>query len=382
MLPARLAGSAMSQTIEQLVERIHASQGRVMIVSSGGGGRAIAALMEVPGASRTLLEAVVPYSEAAMVAWLGGRPDKFCAPRTARAMAMAAFLKACSYGGRRLHPGGDSLYRQPGFRPAQAWAPPYPCGPADRPGDRHVVAATGKRPPQPGRGRTPGEPAGVEHRGGGLPRRRAARLGTARRRTNRESRTEAAPPWQDLLLGKVEMVAQGEKLTGAIFPGAFNPLHVGHRRMAEIAEAVLEMPVAREISILNVDKPPLDYFEIERRLAQFEPDETVWLTRAATFEEKSRMFPGATFIVGVDTLRRIAAPRYYHEDAEACQAAVARIAARGCRFLVFARDVGTGLVRLADLDLPETLRAICREIPPEHFREDVSSTEIRRSGAW
>jgi hypothetical protein len=197
-----------------------------------------------------------------------------------------------------------------------------------------------------------------------------------------QSRTEAPPAWQDLLLGKVETVARGEKRAGAIFPGAFNPLHVGHRRMVEIAEAVLEVPVAREISILNVDKPPLDYFEIERRLAQFESDETVWLTRAATFEEKSRMFPGATFIVGVDTLRRIAAPRYYHEDAEACQAALARIAARGCRFLVFARDAGTGLMRLADLDLPETLRAICIEIPPEQFREDVSSTEIRRSGAW
>jgi hypothetical protein len=108
----------------------------------------------------------------------------------------------------------------------------------------------------------------------------------------------------------------------------------------------------------------------------------VCLTRAATFEEKSRLFPGATFIVGVDTLRRIADPRYYRDDAAACLAAIERIAARGCRFLVFGRDVGTGFVRLSDLDLPEALRAICREVPGEEFREDISSTEIRKSGGW
>jgi hypothetical protein len=44
--------------------------------------------------------------------------------------------------------------------------------------------------------------------------------------------------------------------------------------------------------------------------------------------------------------------------------------------------MGTGFMQLADLDLPEVLRAICRDVPPEIFREDVSSTGIRKSGAW
>ena len=38
-----------------------------------------------------MLEAIVPYGEAAMIAYLGGRPDQFCAPETARAMAAAAW---------------------------------------------------------------------------------------------------------------------------------------------------------------------------------------------------------------------------------------------------------------------------------------------------
>ena len=66
-------------------------------------------------------------------------------------------------------------------------------------------------------------------------------------------------------------------------------------------------------------------------------------------------------------------------NASACQCAIERIAGRGCRFLVFGRDLGAGFVRLADLDLPDPLRPICREVPPEVFREDVSSTEIRKA---
>jgi hypothetical protein len=196
--------------------------------------------------------------------------------------------------------------------------------------------------------------------------------------------TEAPPPWQDLLLGKVEVVCAGGKVASptAVFAGAFNPLHQGHQRMAGAAAEILKRPVAMEISILNVDKPPLDYFEIERRMRQFPPEQPVVLSRSATFDEKSRLFPGATFVVGSDTLRRIALPGYYAGDKAACFSALQRIANRGCKFLVFGRDMGTGFVRLADLDLPDILRNISREVPPEVFREDISSTSLRKAGAW
>ena len=107
------------------------------------------------------------------------------------------------------------------------------------------------------------------------------------------SRAEAPPAWQDLLLGKVERVCVGRVNASpqAIFAGAFNPLHVGHRRMIEIAQQMLQQPVAWEISILNVDKPPLDYIELERRLGQFSSDDAVYLTRAATFERNRGYFP-------------------------------------------------------------------------------------------
>ncbi len=148
--------------------------------------------------------------------------------------------------------------------------------------------------------------------------------------------------------------------------------------MVEIAEEMLGLPAAMEISLLNVDKPALDYLEIDRRLAQFPPEQAVWLTRAATFEDKSRLFPGATFVVGVDTLRRIANPRYYGDDHDRMLQSLQRIIARDCRFLVFGRASGSSFIRLSDLDLPDVLRRACREIPAEKFREDVSSTALRR----
>ncbi len=199
-----------------------------------------------------------------------------------------------------------------------------------------------------------------------------------------ESRVRAPREWQDLLLGRLDSVRVGPEKAPPrlVFPGAFNPLHGGHRRMFQIARDMLQQPAALELSIVNVDKPPLDYMEIERRLGQFPAEWTIHLTRAARFAEKSRLFAGATFIVGADTLRRIASPRYCGGDAAACRQSLERIAAAGCRFLVFCRsEENSGLIRLADLDLPEPLRSLCQEVPPEVFRDDVSSTALRQSAA-
>jgi nicotinic acid mononucleotide adenylyltransferase len=164
--------------------------------------------------------------------------------------------------------------------------------------------------------------------------------------------------------------------------GSFDPLHAGHHRMAEVAREILGQPTAYEISIHNVEKLPLDYLEIERRLGQFPPAQAVWLTHAPTFDDKSRLFPGATFVVGVDTLQRIADPRYFGNDREALVQSLARIVARNCRFLVFGRAMGSSFMRLSDLDLPDVLRRACTEVPPEKFRADVSSTALRKEGAW
>ena len=79
-------------------------------------------------------------------------------------------------------------------------------------------------------------------------------------------RTAGRPAWQRLVLGHEEAVATAEHGGELILPGAFNPLHEGHRQMLAIAEELTGLPGAYELSVANVDKPFLDYREIERRL--------------------------------------------------------------------------------------------------------------------
>ena len=373
--------------MEQLIRQIHASPTRLVLALAGGGSRAVCELLDVPGASRTVLEAVVPYCEEALIRWLGGRPDQSCSNATARAMAMAGWLRARAY-----DPCSSPLA---GIACTASLASDRPKrGPHRIHVAIQTVSFTATRSVELCKG----------HRSRRAEEELAARVvldavAEACGLTEcvavefsadeplKTRKTVAEKPWQDLLLDRVQAVRQGgpaDRTTTPplLLPGAFNPVHIGHRRMAEIAGRRLGQPVHWEIAILNPDKPPLDYMEMERRLSQFSPEHTVWLSRAATFEKKSELFPGTTFLVGTDTLRRIAAPRYYGDDPAACRAALKRIGERGCRFLVFGRDHGSGFENLSDLELPPELTPLCEAVPADQFREDVSSTEIRRAGEW
>ena len=94
----------------------------------------------------------------------------------------------------------------------------------------------------------------------------------------------------------------------------------------------------------------------------------------------SELFPGRTFAVGADTIARIGDSRYYDDSPEVAEAAYARLAELGCRFLVFGRQAGDGFQTLTDVKLPPSLASLCDEVPEAEFREDVASTAIRAEG--
>ena len=401
-----------SLDLHKLVERIHQRGCPLVVAVTGGGSGTISDLLRVPGASRTVLEAIVPYSAEALTGWLGARPEQFCSSRTARAMAMVAYRRALELT-RQRHPrpqvlglgctaslASDRPKRGP-HRAHFAWQSRTATvagelnlhkGHRSREAEETLLAqlllltiddATASwdavSPNLP-------EPASTASLF-------ASYLELLEDEQLTFVRQDAPQPWQALLSGELNVV--GERAASGqtpgsqprtIFPGAFNPRHHGHNAMAEFAARRLGRSVEFELSTANVDKPPLDYLEMASRLQHFLPSDALWFTRAPTFVEKSRIFPGSTFVVGADTIVRIGQPRYYAgaslaTQTETCEQAIAEIAAQGCRFLVFGRRRGADFESLESIEIPATLRSLCDGVHETEFRADVSSTELRQQAS-
>ena len=397
----------------QLIACIHASDWQAVVAVAGGGSGAISQLLTVPGASRTLLEAIVPYAQTALDGWLGGPMKQACCEQTARAMAMAAWSR-----GRQLAPDADPC-RLVGLGGTASLATDRPKRGPHR---IHVAAQTAKvtrsitlKLQKGKRDRSQEESLAASMMLVSL----AETLGLDATEITSEIQAQldeqllegehfkrceqhADTAWTELLLAQrhcvfispddldTENQVQAPVMPKVVFPGAFNPPHDGHRKMARIAAEQLGHRVAWELSVTNVDKPPLDFVEIAARLRLFQQlsaDHQIILTNTPTFREKAELFPSCHFVVGIDTIARIADPRYYNNDPIRRDAALDKLIDSGCRFLVFGRlvlspreDASEGRFQtLDDMQLPEQLLALCEGVSEEDFRADISSTELRTS---
>lgn len=162
----------------------------------------------------------------------------------------------------------------------------------------------------------------------------------------------------------------------ALLSGSFNPLHEGHLGVARAASQRLEKSVDFELSLVNVDKPPLPVEEVARRAEQFRGVGILVVTHVPTFPQKARLFPGCAFVIGYDTAVRVVAPRYYGGEAAMFRKLHAMLTA-GTRFVVAGRLVDDQFLTLADVDVPGEFGELFIELSEEEFREDLSSTALR-----
>lgn len=167
----------------------------------------------------------------------------------------------------------------------------------------------------------------------------------------------------------------------AVLPGSFNPLHAGHRALADVVALRFGVEVHFELSTANVDKPDLPVDEVARRVRQFAGVGAVWVTRAARFAEKAELFPGTAFVLGFDTAVRLIDPKYYGGEGER-DSALDTIQDRGCRVIVGGRVDAAGTFRVWGETrgrLPARFDDLFAVIEEREFRVDLSSTELRRA---
>jgi nicotinamide mononucleotide (NMN) deamidase PncC len=340
---------------------------------TGGGSQLISELLTTPGASRTVLEVSVPYASEALHELLGGKPDQASSEATARALAMAAFQRAQALNSDR---GTGPIF---GFASTASLATDRVKRGQHR---AHLAiqtaAGTHSATVQLAGNREEEEEALLEAQWSIMTSVLSRTLFHSAAPFDDFTNTTAPVAWQGLLTGESHSLAiNTEGSPQLLLPGSFNPLHSGHLAMLSYAQQKLSLPGSFELSIANVDKPMLDYTSIKRRLTQF-TDKPLWLTALPTFREKAEAFAGVTFVVGADTIVRIAAPRYYLNTADRNDA-LKTFAVQGVKFLVFGRQVEGNFQVLSDLRLPKALRECCIEVSESEFREDISSTALRLS---
>jgi len=372
---------------QQLISALHASGRKAALAITGGGSGAVGELLRVPGGSRLLIEAQVPYDGLALATFLGFAPTQACSVDTAIAMARTVRARAA-----RLVPAGVEVV---GLGATAALVSDRP-----RKGEHrfHVAFADSACIGQcvgvlaKGRRDRAGEEDLVSRsiilwlaHACGVPAPSPRSLLDVDEHFA-ETVVATVDSIDQLLAGEVDRVTaqpDGQMMLSApqhpvLLPGSFNPMHTGHMALARVAEELRQQPLAFEISVTNVDKPALTADTVRHRVAQFAWKSPVELTRAPTFVEKSRLFPRTTFVIGADTAERLVQAKYYGDDETRMHVALEEIGSSGGSFLVAVRSDAAGRLRgLIDIPVPRRFADLFTEIPEHRFRLDTSSSQIR-----
>lgn len=318
----------MQLDLAELVRRIHETDHLAVMAVTGGGTEAVSELLRHGNGSKTLLEAIIPYNERSFIDFVGGKPDKFCSAGAARDLAMASFQRALKLKGEAgvasvIGLGASCSLVKDNERQGRqhhayiavqtlAHTTTYEFDvtnpEATREEEEEYVA---------------NQILNILAEACGL-----LDLPFDKTRASNEIHWQGTHDLAALLVGEKNRLSLHSKLPTPpdtyrtdIFCGAFNPLHAQHIRIVERMHEITGRQIDLELSIANVDKPPINYHAVHERqqnifgqLGQNPAFGSLHITRAATFEEKAKIFPHSNFVIGWDTLKRIGELRYYRDQ--------------------------------------------------------------------
>ena len=377
----------MNEKLACTISRIHDSNVKAVLCVSGVGTKAIAWLLEIPGASNTILEGIIPYSQHSLIDFMGMTPSNSVSEETSQKMARASYKRAIKLREEDSEvigigcTGAISTNRE---RKGANHAYISICS-------QNSISSTHIELKKGFRTRIEEERV-ISH----------AILDSISKFLWKESsvticlessenvntKYKTYPSSTDALLdGHIDsymLNPDGTSLhdpsfIGTILSGSFNPLHEGHRVLAETAKNITGDKTIFEISATNVDKASLSVNEVSDRARQFRKFNLL-ITSAPLFSEKAKLFPDSTFVIGYDTAVRLIDKKYYNDDEITMYRALETIDYHNCSFLVAGRLINNTFSNLSDLTIPKRFEHLLREIPKNQFRVDQSSSKIRQKG--
>lgn len=373
--------------VAEAVARILGSGIDFYLTATGAGAGLQHLIWQVPGSSAGLVGASFPYAKSDTDDFLGFTPDHYCSEETAIELASAAFVRAKAKG---IQAGAERPAVGIGLTASVASTTPHQ-------GDHRIHSAV-----VCGRGvftwsamleKGVGE-AARQHDGDladrmGLDLLHFATIGETAGLVRRPFTLVNAVPEATTFFFRQPIFAAGRRFTGehvphhpVLFPGTFNPLHHGHRAMTETASHAADRPI---LYIVNADSPHkshLGVVDLLTRAAMFRSERDpgcagVLFTKGQPlFVDKARAFPGATFILGADTLARLLDPQWGVPSKTVLQT----ILEQRVRLFIFDRG---------ERSIPQILDA--QPFPTAQYRRmfvqlagswDVSSTKIRTERTW